>query len=283
MLKFILSLGLVAAFVWGCGPLLQSCWGIKDAEGKIDWPRVKKYAKLSDLAYKSEKDVKSEKISGFGEELYTKILDGVESRVILITDHKNKLHWVAIEGTANKTNVKLDAEYLKEKDPTLGIWVHKGFHKLATAVYNDLKPKLVPGYKIRVTGHSLGGAAAAVLSMMYSVEGTLEECVTFGQPKVTNEKGVKKYWDLPIIRIVDNKDIVPLVPPLTIISAIHGTYRHVGVEVILKPSGRWLWLSKHNANRMLVTGTWSNLFNESIDDHYMRNYIEKIEKILKKE
>ena len=87
---------------------------------------------------------------------------------------------------------------------------------------------------------------------------------------------------MPLTRIIDNKDIVPLVPPLTIISAIGGQYRHLGEEVILHPNGHWIWLSEHNANRVLISGTWSNLFHESVEDHYMKNYIEKINAIAKR-
>jgi len=107
----------------------------------------------------------------------------------------------------------------------------------------------------------------------------LARVITFGQPKVTNERGCKQFWDLPLIRVVDNKDIVPLVPPLTLLSFIGGQYRHVGEEIILHKGGHWLWLSKHDANRVLVSGTWSNLLNESVEDHYMKNYINRLDAI----
>mgnify|MGYP000002165809 FL=1 len=267
----------LAVLVLGCGPWLQSCWGLKDKEPNVAWDRIKQMGTLANLTYSSDADIHVE----YGDKAWIKILEDQQVKIVMVTDDITKEHWLGIRGTANTHNALMDAQYLKEKDPQLNIQLHKGFHRLAKAGYDEFTPRLKPGYKIWITGHSLGGAGAAILAMYYFQENrVLEQCITFGQPKVTNEKGVKKFWDMPLLRIVDNKDIVPLVPPLTIVSALHGAYRHAGEEIILKPKGHWLWFSKHNANRMLLTGTWSNLFHESVEDHFMRNYLAKINKII---
>lgn len=263
---------------WSCGPALIKKYGIKDKEVTYaKWQEIKFAALLSKLAYDDVDTIQKT----LNAPVWTVLLPKEQSRVILYTDHRTRTHWLAIRGTANKHNALMDAQYKKEKDKLLGIHLHKGFHGLALAAYKEFTPLLHPAYKIKVTGHSLGGAAAAILGMYYFKEKRqLESVITFGQPKVTNEKGCKKYWNMPLTRIVDNKDIVPLVPPLTIISSIGGQYRHVGEEVILHPNKHWVWLSKHNANRVLISGTWSNLFHESVEDHYMKNYLAKIDAIL---
>ena len=275
ILAVVLVLVLLA---WGCGPLLINLYGKKDG-GNVDWDLVKKHATLSKLTYGSPEEIQAE----YGDSAWTMVLPEQQSRIIMITDHVKKEIWLGVRGTANKHNAVMDAEYIKERDPILDIYVHKGFHDLAKAAYQQFYPRLQQGYGLRITGHSLGGAAAAILGMYYYEEGReIKSCITFGQPKVTNEDGVKKFWDLNLVRIVDHEDIVPLVPPLTIISAIHGPYRHLGVEVVLEDGGHWKWLNKHDANRILISGTWSNLLHESVSDHYMKNYIERIDEILAK-
>ena len=261
---------------WSCGPAIINKFAKKDQRvSEKQWNEIKFAAMLSSLTYK-DADVIKEELP----DAWTYVLPNQQSRIIMLTDHIKQQHWMAIRGTANKHNAIMDAEYTKVNDSKLGIHVHKGFHDLAYAAWKQFTPKIIPGYSIKVTGHSLGGAAAALLGMYYAVDDQkLEKIITFGQPKVTNQQGCEKFWDLPLLRIVDDKDIVPLVPPLTLISGIGGQYRHVGEEIILKDGGHWLWLSKHNANRPLVSGTWSNLFNESVQDHYMKNYIKRLDGI----
>lgn len=278
ILKILTVILILVLLAWGCGPMLINLYGKKDG-GNVDWDLVKKHATLSKLTYGTPEEIQAE----YGDSAWTMVLPEQQSRIIMITDHAKKEIWLGVRGTANKHNAVMDAEYIKERDPILDIYVHKGFHDLAKAAYQQFYPRLQQGYGLRITGHSLGGAAAAILGMYYYEEGReIKSCITFGQPKVTNEDGVKKFWDLNLVRIVDHEDIVPLVPPLTIISALHGPYRHLGIEVILEDGGHWKWLNKHDANRMLISGTWSNLLHESVNDHYMKNYIERIDEILAK-
>ena len=276
IIGLVVAIATLIASCWSCGPAIINKYAKKDQQvTPAEWEEIKYAAMLSDMAYKDEATIVKE-LPG----AWTVVLPKQQSRIIMVTSHLKQEHWVAIRGTANKHNAIMDAQYIKVKDSELNIHVHKGFHDLAHAAKLAFAPKLIPGYKIKVTGHSLGGAAAAILGMYYKTEGKkLEKIITFGQPKVTNERGCKRFWDIPLVRVVDNKDIVPLVPPLTLISFIGGQYRHVGEEIILHEGGHWLWLSKHNANRVLVSGTWSNLLSESVDDHYMRNYIKRLDAI----
>lgn len=275
-MKILLIISGLVLLAWGCGPLLINLYGKEDG-GSVDWDLVRKHAMLSKLTYGTPEEIEKE----YGSSAWTVILPKQQSRIVMITDHENKEIWLGVRGTANKHNAVMDAEYVKERDPILDIYVHKGFHELAKAAYQEFQPRLEEGYGLRITGHSLGGAAAAILGMYYHKEGReIKSCITFGQPKVTNEDGVKTYWDLKLLRIVDHEDIVPLVPPLTIISAIHGPYRHLGEEVILENNGHWKWLNKHDANRILISGTWSNLLHESVSDHYMKSYIKRIDEII---
>ena len=279
MKKIVTLVTVIATLItacWSCGPAIINKFAKKDQNiDPLQWEEIKFAAKLSDLAYKDAQTIEKE-LPG----AWTYVLPKQESRIIMFTSHLKQQHWLVIRGTDNTHNAIMDAEYIKVRDSHLGIHLHKGFHNLAKAAWDKFKPNIIPSYEIRVTGHSLGGAAAAIVGMYLSAEDqNIKKIITFGQPKVTNELGCKHYWDLPLVRVVDNKDIVPLVPPLTLISGIGGQYRHVGEEIILKDGGHWLWLSKHDANRVLISGTWSNLFNESVEDHYMRNYIRRLDAI----
>jgi thioesterase domain-containing protein len=62
-------------------------------------------------------------------------------------------------------------------------------------VFNDLKSHLKPGYKTYVTGHSLGGAVAAILTIYLIEDGVqVERVVTFGQPRFTTTDGIGEFW-----------------------------------------------------------------------------------------
>ena len=95
---------------------------------------------------------------------------------------------------------------------------------------------LQPNYQTRITGHSLGGAVAVILMMFLKEEGYLiEKCITFGQPKVTNRQGVQQCQHLPLLRVINREDTVPLVPPCTALNLLRGGYAHFGPEVQLEP------------------------------------------------
>ena len=100
------------------------------------------------------------------------------------------------------------------EDRKVDIPVHAGFDLAARAIYNDVKSHLKPGYKTKLTGHSLGGAVAALLAIYLIEDGVqVESVVTFGQPRFTTTDGVKRLGFLPLTRIVDANDIVPMVAP----------------------------------------------------------------------
>jgi hypothetical protein len=136
---------------------------------------------------------------------------------------------------------------------------------------------MMPGYRVNFTGHSLGGAVVAILGMYFHEQGsTIGEIVTFGQPKVTNHAGAQRYAKLPLLRVVDCRDPVPLVPPLSVLSALHGPYRHFGAELILVDGPHYVLLEEHDAERFAVTSFWLSLPHVLVSDHYMASYLARI-------
>jgi hypothetical protein len=141
-------------------------------------------------------------------------LASVKNRYALFEDDARKRADVAIRGTVNMKNALLDIEFLKRPSEVLGIYLHSGFEKAAFALFDDLRPRLRPGYSIRVSGHSLGAAEAVILGMILRKEGyDLEKVVASAPPKVTDAEGWAIYADLPVVRVIGPFDPIPFLPP----------------------------------------------------------------------
>ncbi|ORX68301.1 alpha/beta-hydrolase, partial [Linderina pennispora] len=105
-----------------------------------------------------------------------------------------------------------------------GSKVHNGFLFGYTAAADGIKKTLkeltakYPDYKIVVTGHSLGGAIAAVatadLLISFPEWKSKMELYTYGEPRVGNPAFA--HWlssqNIPIFRVVNRGDMVPQVP-----------------------------------------------------------------------
>ena len=85
-----------------------------------------------------------------------------------------------------------DADIVKIEDEHLGIPVHEGFHSAAVELHDSIAPIITayPDYTVHLTGHSLGGAIAAITMMrLKSARIKVGWTITFGQPKVTTLDG----------------------------------------------------------------------------------------------
>eukprot|EP00054_Salpingoeca_dolichothecata_P013609 m.76018 g.76018 ORF g.76018 m.76018 type:complete len:395 (+) comp20568_c0_seq1:157-1341(+) len=101
-----------------------------------------------------------------------------------------------------------------------------GQRRLADAIYDCIQEHATPESHIYVTGHSLGGALAMVFGSYLiakqeaSPSSTHQiRIFTYGQPRVGDKVYARKmegYFEDPryhLIRVVNNNDIVPRVPP----------------------------------------------------------------------
>jgi predicted lipase len=202
-------------------------------------------------------------------------------RAIVEVDEARHRQWVVVRGTANLANVVEDADYAKAEAPDLGIPVHQGFVLDARAVWSFARPLLKPGIETRLTGHSLGGALAVLLAMRLRVDGQpIGRVVTFGQPKVTTETGVFRFRDLPLLRIVNHDDPVPLLPWETPGAALAGLFRHLGEELWLTDRGTWQLFAEHRAERYLLTSFVAHLGRENPKEHEMARYLARLEALV---
>ena len=197
-------------------------------------------------------------------------------RYFLEQDKAAKTQYITVRGTANKVNLHEDMDAKVRIDPKSGLPVHEGFDNDARAVYADLKPYLQKGYTTRVAGHSLGGAVAALVAIYAKADGyTVEKIVTFGQPRFTTKEGVAQLSSLPLTRVVDENDIIPMLPPGGGNKA-EGAYDQVGPEIILLDGPHYVYLPNHIADRLAVGELWRDLAIADLQDHKMDNYLRRL-------
>lgn len=265
------------------GLLVAACAGISSAElqslgarldvGEVDFASIHSYAERAHTAYAAEAVIR---------ERYPKtvrIHEPSETEVLyfLERDEQARVQTIAVRGTVSGKNFAEDFDVHLEDDLAAGIPVHAGFDNVAEAMYADLKPYLRKDHAVRVTGHSLGGAIAALLAIYLVKDGyQLEKVVTFGQPRFTTATGVGALGYLPMLRVVDEYDLVPLIPPALFGRGKHGPYEHVGPEVILLEGPHYVYLESHNANRLALGEFWRVTDFANVDDHKMANYLERI-------
>jgi hypothetical protein len=102
--------------------------------------------------------------------------------------------------------------------------VHKGFRKALDSVWDEIEKELSQLIcPIFYTGHSLGGALATLAAARFAPRAVY----TFGSPRVGNEAFASSLQDVPIHRVVDNKDAAALLPPEAM------GFRHVGLLRLL--------------------------------------------------
>lgn len=242
----------------------------------LNFAEILEFAERSALVYQDDATIRRASPPGSRISISGPMASGL--KVYVETDDARRRQWIVVRGTANLANVKLDADYNQIVDGRLRVPLHKGFADAALQVYGFAKPLLQPGYDTRVTGHSLGGAAAVIVLMLLKEDGlALGPAITFGQPKVTNRDGSRTYRSLPLLRIVNDQDPVPLLPPFDLFSLLdEGPYQHVGPEVVLKDGTGYLYFSDHQAQRRSVTSFWNTLGNQDLPDHAIAQYVQNL-------
>jgi triacylglycerol lipase len=230
---------------------------------------LKEFAILADAAYQSETKIHSTNaIYGYKISDYA-IVSEAEVAYFLATNNKKKTHIISIRGTTNNQNAIVDLALQLIFDPRAQVYLHSGFAQAAAEIYKKILPKLNNDYRIKTTGHSLGGAVALILAMYLDAERfNVERIVTFGQPKLTNIQGALKYDHLNITRVVTARDLVPLVPPFDPMDINNlDIYWHLGQELILHTGTQYSLLV--GLDSMLRA---TNFLTHQLSEDYQRNH-----------
>ncbi len=168
--------------------------------------------------------------------------------------------------------------------------VHRGFQdawaSVERDVVNQIKDWQTVDTQLFVTGHSLGGALAALAAVSLETQGFhVDGLYTFGQPRVGDWEFVNK---LPVnfrqrsFRFVNNNDVVPLIPPPFTLRNLTRLYGHFGQLRYFNTFGKLLMKStlwQRLPDRVL--GYLKGLSQSGLDavkDHYMEFYITNLQK-----
>lgn len=179
---------------------------------------------------------------------------------------------LTVRGTANRENRLQDLEIALVPDRLLGIPLHSGFQEDAAAILADAAPHLDMGRPVRLTGHSLGGAAVAVLANYLDKIGyEVTRVVTFGQPRFTSKRPSKAVLAVST-RVVNQHDLIPLVPPD--LPAL--PYRHFGAEVMLRAGPAFAVIEAAEAPRVSQGNFLRSLEGASIAAHHRQKYFANI-------
>lgn len=96
----------------------------------------------------------------------------------------NKYEDVFVRGTTVWSDVFGNLYFYKVYDEELGMYIHNGFLSKATQTIDDMQPLLSKEAEITLSGHSLGGAVAAIVGLKLRRRGfNVTGIYTFGAPK----------------------------------------------------------------------------------------------------
>ncbi len=235
-------------------------------------------AYIADATYKTKDDIEKILISqGYKINQY-KQLEGYSVAYVIATNDRTRQQLIAVRGTSNIENVIVDAAFVLVPDKLTGIDIHQGFLLSARDIYQQILPEINPAYKINTIGHSLGGATAIILAMMLDAQGySIGEVITFGQPKVTNISGSRKFNHLNIKRLVTEKDVVPLTPPIDPMDLMNlSIFWHQGTEIVLFKNKQYSVLS--GIDSMMRASDFLNDMpsEQHLKSHFMTTYIDHL-------
>jgi triacylglycerol lipase len=264
----------VALLLVGClHPFRQSFSRSHEAH----FPQIEEFAEMAEVVYENALAIQELCARQGYSQVVVKSFPDRDTRYFLATDTVTHRHLISVQGTANLKNALLDIEYDKTKDPLIGIRLHHGFHAAVESLFNDAIHRMDKRYTVSLTGHSLGGAEAVILGMYLHEKGwAVSRIVTFGQPKVTDADGAKKFRGLPLWRVVNVNDPVPLVPPLEF-KYFKKPYTHLGVEITLLDGPYYSYLEEGDNADPVGVDFWESLkskdeVKQNLPQHSMALY-----------
>jgi len=249
------------------------------------WEHFYLMARLSRAIYDYDNHELTRIFKFIGYEFVIKELD--EVKYVMYTNNQSKQYGLIVRGTKNLRNLLTNLRYYKDKSERLGCKLHTGFHRAAEKVFEDFNAYCAnPEYSVIATGHSLGGAIAAIVGLYcdYSKK-KVDSVVTFGQPKFTDAYGTEILKDrIPYFRIVNETDIISFLPPLEPLY-FTSRYTHFGTVVKLCNHEYYALLDYPASGDKTVNSFWLNFANDAfsfremindLKDHGKDKYVDNI-------
>ncbi|MGE0268602.1 MAG: Mbeg1-like protein [Candidatus Omnitrophota bacterium] len=246
-------------------------------------------AKAAELAYKTFEEVRSvtQEEWGFSEVKWLEGPDDTQAYFVI----NDTTVVLAFRGTESTQDWLTDAA-VRLVDAVIGR-THRGFTSALDNLWGDIEANLlsavVSGRTLWITGHSLGGALAALTASRINQQNIdINGVYTFGQPRVGDDVFADHCADLfgyRLFRLVNDEDIVTRVPP-----RLSG-YDHFGRTYLIDHKGtlhrgaswwdRWLNQSESASVRALDRyDELSGQYPDAIQDHSIVRYIKAIRKCL---
>jgi hypothetical protein len=255
----------------------------QDASGRVkhpvDFSEILSYALMAHFAYQPDSVIEKFYIN------YAVTIGRLPSEKVgyfVLIDAKNGIQYLAVQGTKYFRNIVLDMETSALSDSVVGARLHKGFDKTARELYGDLETKklLNPEMPVCITGHSLGGAAGLICALYLAKAGyTIRKVITFGQPRITDANGARMFDRIPLLRVVNDKDIVPFFPPdKEYGTATNKNYVHFGPEIVLLDDKYYTFRESPtlNSGADLSTLPQQDLNDYNLKEHHLRYYLSNI-------
>lgn len=151
---------------------------------------------------------------------------------------------VAIRGSKTLSDwmADLDAGPTVLGDPASRVNVHVGFYRRAMDILWSMERsgglahlRASPSARLKLTGHSLGGAVAQILGALVAEQRVPLDRIdiySFGAPPFANEEFSARYGAMPIWRVETTGDTIP-----NMFNGPLARYRHVGTRVALRENG----------------------------------------------
>lgn len=199
---------------------------------------------------------------------YTSTSPVIDPQCVVMSNEKVVI--VVFRGTEiNLTDLLTDAA-LPLTDIGRGCRGHSGFWDSMNAVYSGVKTtvqSMSHGQPVWLTGHSLGGAMAALCAYRLMNDGTpVQGVYTYGSPRVGDESFRRlmtdRFANRPIQRWVNDRDLVPLLPDNLLMG-----FRHVGQTNNIIPNGSSFQIRLNDRERA-VLGDFGN--------HATKQYCQRI-------
>lgn len=279
--RLAVSLAAAAALLLGgCAGTVRPPLSPPDVTFPVDFTAIARFTDAYRIMrYETEAQIKAN-IGAAYDDFVIVDLPATKNRYMIGTLLTARRQEIWIRGTANFKNAVYDLEYRKHANAKLGIDLHVGFERMALALYDDILPRLRPGYDIVLFGHSLGAAEAVILGMLLDVDGwRVTQIYASGQPRVTDAAGEKKFDHLPILRIVNVDDPVPYLPPRDLPSATD-PYVHIGPALVLLDGPYYCLIGEDRGDEALAGSFWAMLGKEGpvepMQDHLTPAYLARL-------
>ena len=246
----------------------------------LDYPELTRLCRVyASIRYGTPEQARADWAEYYGR-LEVVDLAATRNRYLIGWSREERLQEVVIRGTTNLRNALYDVRFRRHWNPELGLYLHAGFEAMALALHRDLLPRLDREGELVIFGHSLGAAEAVILGMLLEREGyRVRRVYATGQPKVTDQDGASKYRDLPVVRVVNENDPVPLLPPSSL-DEPGRSYRHLGGEYVLLDGPYFAYLAGEYANDTAALAFWNNLrqqkLSEELHEHRILSYLARL-------